>query len=122
MKYEKPALKDLLGYEAEGADCQSGSTASPNCGNGGHVDDTCYSGSSANGNCEGGTGARGSECREGTSAANNCFWTGNNAVLGDCVPGMSHSTYFCSQGNNTGSGCGYGYAAYPVCDSGGGPS
>ena len=94
MKYEKPVLKDLLGHEAAGAECRSGSTATYPCYEGSNVDPTCQYGDSP------------ATCTSGNSATS------------ECNHGSDHDKgYGCSYGYSTG-GCGDGQCANSDCNFG----
>jgi len=80
MKYEKPMLFNINGFDFTEGGCQSGDSAGGSCGTGTIADPgTCGIGISASPNCHGGNIAVGT-CAIGESATVKCS-VGNNGAL-----------------------------------------
>jgi len=108
MRYERPVLRELLGDEALGANCNPGSTASPDCGGGTNVDPSCVDGDYANsGNC--GAGYQAGGCGTGNDASANCsmgayYWgtcTNGDYAGSPCSTGWDPAGAACIDGSTT---------------------
>jgi hypothetical protein len=117
MTYQKPVLHDFFPMEAVGSSCQSGSTATYPCYEGGNVDPSCQYGDSP------------ATCASGASASSECNYGNNHHNGYDCSYG--YSTGGCDEGQcansacgggNTYYSCGYGHVAMLGCGEGALPS
>ncbi len=109
MKYEKPILHDFFPGDVTGiGNCNpNGSTASPSCGTGTHVNPNCSFGDSASdGNCADGdyAGGCGTGYQPRSGGCGSCVSDSSNCSLGSYFGGT------CSNGDYAGSTCSTGWA------------